>query len=803
MVSRKKSNSPRHICIHGHFYQPPRENAWLDTILVQKSAYPDHNWNERILAECYQPNTRARLLDAEGKICDIRNNFTDISFNIGPTLMAWLEKYAKETYEAILEADKAGAAKYQFAGPAIAQVYNHSILPLASRKDKIIQIKWGIADFAHRFGRHPEGMWLAETATDMETLEVLAEEGIRFTILAPWQAARWRLIESAGDWQAGIDPRYPYRCQLPGGKSIVLFFYDGKLAGDIAFGNLLKDGKTMAQAFHHALDKETEEAQVVHVATDGETFGHHHRFGEMALAYCLHDIEKRKDVGILPYGAFLTRYPVMREVEIVPNSSWSCMHGVERWRSDCGCKTGGEAHWNQAWRAPLRHALDSLKTRLDIFYDQSLSDMLPNEDPSMVLQRYGTLLPHRTEASMLAFAREMGLTDPSKQILLFRLLEMQRNGQLMYTSCAWFFNELSGIETTQVLQYACRAMQLMALSGGPDAESEFLKTLESALSNHPEKGNGADIYRKEVWSEKMNLERVGMHIAARQIMLGNIPENIWNYRSEILHWNKHSTEYAKLQYGLISVRSATTLHEEYVFTVMLQMHGLDLTGTAFHQDHPQFHMPDLQKITEHFSSRQWSACREAILNIPGGHPFSFEALLHDEQAWIAGEMLMACRELPLDSPEGLSYQDLLYLRESVIPIPTADRKKIHYYLIDKILYQLQQPYHHQNNLLLCHWLKESAEWAFDMQDKELERAFVRYLESMTRLSFSINSEHLDGLLRVLEAGRKIGIPLAGGNLVYLWRKWIANGWLPHPGLPEWTKLLEQLNVASQFNWERK
>jgi alpha-amylase/alpha-mannosidase (GH57 family) len=304
MVSRKKSNSPRHICIHGHFYQPPRENAWLDTILVQKSAYPDHNWNERILAECYQPNTRARLLDAEGKICDIRNNFTDISFNIGPTLMAWLEKYAKETYEAILEADKAGAAKYQFAGPAIAQVYNHSILPLASRKDKIIQIKWGIADFSHRFGRHPEGMWLAETATDMETLEVLAEEGIRFTILAPWQAARWRLIESAGDWQAGIDPRYPYRCQLPGGKSIVLFFYDGKLAGDIAFGNLLKDGKTMAQAFHHALDKETEEAQVVHVATDGETFGHHHRFGEMALAYCLHDIEKRKDVSISALRCF-------------------------------------------------------------------------------------------------------------------------------------------------------------------------------------------------------------------------------------------------------------------------------------------------------------------------------------------------------------------------------------------------------------------------------------------------------------------------------------------------------------------
>jgi alpha-amylase/alpha-mannosidase (GH57 family) len=803
MVSRKKFNAPRHICIHGHFYQPPRENAWLDTILVQKSAYPDHNWNERILTECYQPNTRARLLDAEGKICDIRNNFTDISFNIGPTLLAWLEKYAKETYEAIIEADQAGAVKYQFAGPAIAQVYNHSIMPLAQRKDKIIQIKWGIADFTYRFGRQPEGMWLAETAVDTETLEILAEEGIRYTILAPWQAARWRLISSAGDWQAGIDPRYPYRCQLPDGKTMTLFFYDGKLAGDIAFGGLLKDGKAMSNAFYHAFAEEDTEAQLVHVATDGETFGHHHRFGEMALAYCLHDIEKRKDVSILPYGAFLNRYPVYREVEIVPNSSWSCMHGVERWRSDCGCKTGGEVHWNQAWRAPLRHALDNLKTQLDTFYDHSFNHLLPDQNSEEVLQQYGTLLPHRTESSMVAFAAQLGLTDSPRQIHLFRLLEMQRNGQLMYTSCAWFFNELSGIETTQVLQYACRAMQLMALSGGPDEEPAFLKNLASARSNHPEKGNGSDIYRKEVWSEKMNLERVGMHIAARHIMLGKIPENIWNYRSEILHWQKINAANVKLQYGLISVRSATTLNEEYVFTVVLQMPGLELMGTALHWDNLQFNMPDLQKITECFSNRQWSSCRQAIMEIQGGHLFSFNTLLHDEQAWIAGEMLIDCRDVPLDNPEGVSYQDLVYLRESAIPIPTADRKKIQYYLTDKILHLLHQPYHHQNNLLLCQWLKDSEEWAFDMHDKELEMAFVRYLEGMTRLSFAVTSEHLDGLLKVLEAGRNVGFPMAGGNLVYLWRKWITNGWLPYPDLPQWQKLLEQLNVASHFNWERK
>ena len=342
------------ICIHGHFYQPPRENAWLEVIELQDSAHPYHDWNERISAECYGPNTASRILDKKGVIKNILNNYSRISFNFGPTLLSWMEINEKETYEAILLADKESAEQFGGHGSAIAQVYNHLIMPLANRRDKETQIIWGIRDFESRFKRKPEGVWLAETAVDTETLELLAEHNIKFTILAPRQAKATRRLE--GEWtpvsDQTVDTRKAYHCNLPSGKQIALFFYDGSISQSVAFNGLLNDGKRFADDLLSSFNETDSGQQLVHVATDGETYGHHHKHGEMALAFCLNQIDKDLCVGLTNYAQFLELFPINEEAQIIEDSSWSCVHGIERWRSDCGCNSGGHPGWHQRWRKP-------------------------------------------------------------------------------------------------------------------------------------------------------------------------------------------------------------------------------------------------------------------------------------------------------------------------------------------------------------------------------------------------------------------------------------------------------------------
>ena len=342
----------RSICIHGHFYQPPRENPWLEEVELQDSAYPYHDWNERITAECYAPNAASRILAPDKSITEIINNYSRISFNFGPTLMSWMARHAKEVHAAIVEADHESRKRFSGHGSAIAQVYNHMIMPLASVRDQRTQVIWGIADFVQRFGRRPEGMWLAETAVDTATLEALAEQEILFTILAPRQAGRIRKLglKRWRDVSGGrIDPRMAYRCHLPSGRSINLFFYDGLIAPEIAFGGLLASGVEFANRLLGAFDDNRSDAQLVHVATDGETYGHHHRFGDMALAYCLHHIDANRLARLTVYGESLEQHPPTHEVEIIENTSWSCAHGIERWRSNCGCNMGRK-DWSQAWR---------------------------------------------------------------------------------------------------------------------------------------------------------------------------------------------------------------------------------------------------------------------------------------------------------------------------------------------------------------------------------------------------------------------------------------------------------------------
>jgi alpha-amylase/alpha-mannosidase (GH57 family) len=488
----------KYICIHGHFYQPPRENAWLEVIEVQDSAHPYHDWNERISSECYAPNAASRILE-HGIIKDIINNYSKISFNFGPTLLSWMEQYDFETYEAILEADKESIKNFSGHGSAVAQVYNHIIMPLANRRDKETQIIWGIRDFEHRFGRKPEGMWLAESAVDIESLELLAEQDIKFTILAPRQAKAFRRIGDEG-WHAvsdkGIDTRRPYACNLPSGKSIALYFYDGDIAQGVAFNGLLNDGQKFAQSLLKSFDQKPEEPQLVHIATDGETYGHHHKHGDMALAFCLDFIDEHKHANITNYAEFLSKVTPTMEVQVHENSSWSCVHGVERWRNDCGCNTGGKAGWNQQWRKPLREALDWLRDQLNEVYEREASEIL--KDPQEARNEYIKVILRRNDDTVRKFLKDhcQKVVEPNR---VLRLMEMQRNAMLMYTSCGWFFDEVSGIETTQILQYACRAIQLVSQMVGTELEDEFIKRLEAAPSNVPSLENAGNVYRRFVF----------------------------------------------------------------------------------------------------------------------------------------------------------------------------------------------------------------------------------------------------------------------------------------------------------------
>lgn len=560
------TTSNKYICIHGHFYQPPRENAWLEVIEVQDSAHPYHDWNERINAECYDPNAASRILGKDGVIKKITNNYAKISFNFGATLLSWMELNAKETYEGILEADRESMKYFGGHGSALAQVYNHIIMPLANQRDKETQVIWGIRDFEKRFKRKPEGMWLAETAVDYATLEVLAAHHIKFTVLAPRQAESFRKIgtESWTDVNEGtINSRKGYLCKLPSGKSINLFFYEGNISQSIAFNGLLNDGKRLAESLTNGIDKNDSEPQLVHVATDGETYGHHHKHGEMALAFCLDYMEKDKQVSLVNYGQFLEKFPPVDEVQIIENSSWSCVHGVERWRSDCGCNSGKGYH--QKWRAPLREALDWLRDSVQKIFEEEGAKVL--KDPWLARNEYIEVVLNRNDNTIQNLLQHHALPNASENRVL-RILEMQRHAMLMYTSCGWFFDEISGIETTQVMQYACRVVQLASQIGSVDLEPEFTQRLEKAPSNTHE--NGSIVYQKLVVPARTNLKRVGMHFAVSSIFEEE-PEalTIFNYSTSNESFIKKEAGEQKLVLSITKVKSLVTKSEKkFAFAVI-------------------------------------------------------------------------------------------------------------------------------------------------------------------------------------------------------------------------------------------
>lgn len=599
----------KYLCIHGHFYQPPRENAWLEEIERQDSAAPYHDWNARICAECYSPNALARVLNDKKELTGLVNNYSRISFNFGPTLLSWMQEKEPEVYQAILEADRQSRERFSGHGSALAQVYNHIILPLANGRDKETQVKWGIYDFEKRFGRKPEALWLAETACNTETLEVLAANGMKFVILAPGQCARVRKIGEE-KWQeigAGVDPKRPYLCKLPSGQKIVLFFYDGPISQGIAFSDTLSSGEKFASRLLSTYNH-TDEPQLMHIATDGETYGHHQKFAEMALAYCLKTVQEKPDVQLTVYGEFLEKNPPQYEAQIHENSSWSCFHGVERWRANCGCNSGMHGGWNQKWRGPLRTALDFIRDEMIKTFEQVggayFKDVWAarNDYIELILDR-SLDAQHRF---FLRHATEKAWNDRSAALML---LEMQRMAMLMYTSCGWFFDEVSGLETTQIMQYACRAMELNYALSGRDLEPQFVQMLEKAPSNLPEIKNGAVAYERYVKPQAASLEKMALcHLVTLLADETTNPHKA--YACDVLDFKpvKLTAPNAALWYGYIRLKSRITLEERNIPFALLRRATASLTcGAGGDNMDPVF-----ARLKELFEAQKYDECAEFI-----------------------------------------------------------------------------------------------------------------------------------------------------------------------------------------------
>lgn len=578
----EKSTTEKFLTIHGHFYQPPRENPWLEAIELQDSALPFHDWNERICKECYNPNSVSRIVDNKNQILDIVNNYQYMSFNFGPTLLSWMEEFAPLTYERIIKADIDSISEHSGHGNALAQVYNHMIMPLANAHDKETQVKWGIRDFEYRFGRKPEGIWLAETAVDDATLKVLVDNGIKFTILSPYQALK---IRKTGDkeWQdvswGNIDPArsYKYTLKCDSKKSIDLFFYDGAISRSVAFDELLKDGNRFIKRLKEGVSETRNYPQLVNIATDGESYGHHTKFGDMALSYVLKIKAEDEGFKITNYAEYLDKYESDYEVDIKQASSWSCFHGVGRWKEDCGCSTGGHPGWNQKWREPLRNALDYLRDELAKVFEAEGPKYF-NDNPWTIRNKYIDVILDRNYITIRKFQKENfkpDLTEEQK-VKGMELLEIQRQAMLMYTSCGWFFSEISGIETVQIMKYAARAMQLVARFTNEDFETHFKDILSQAKSNIAEFGTGKDIYEHFVKPSVVTAKQIACLWAISSIYQDfEDEEDVYCYTVKRLSYQKVQKGSSNFLVGHIEISSKVTLQKANLMFALMQYAGGD------------------------------------------------------------------------------------------------------------------------------------------------------------------------------------------------------------------------------------
>jgi alpha-amylase/alpha-mannosidase (GH57 family) len=615
------------------------------------TAAPYHDWNDCVCEQCYKPNMAARLLNSKGEIVYITNNYRNISFNVGPTLHGWLARHNPLLAQSITQADM-DAADILGEGGAVAQAYNHMILPLSAERDIRTQVVWGIRDFEYRYGRKPKGMWLPETAVDIVTLEALALEGMKFTILAPHQCARVR--SPGGEWLntpggRDLDVTRPYFMTLPSGRKINLVFYYGSIAHDIAFGGMLDNGDFFAESLLKKLPLDGE-PRLLTVATDGETYGHHHRYGDMALARAAERLANSQEVILTNIAAFLAKYEPRWECRIEENTSWSCAHGLERWRSDCGCHTGGEHWWRQEWRAPLREALDKIRDSVDEIYEKEMLRYcdspwkLRDEAVSLYLMNFGDRVTQedvmvRKGEFLRNFCGELQADDMRR---VLTLIESQRMRMFMYTSCGWFFNDISGIETRQIMAYALRAIEYVKSLSGISLEESFLESLKKAPGNTDEFRTGYDVMTKCVLPKKRSVK----NIAACAALMSK-KDSYYTYRVK-----SGGRAYPSGDMGLsvskLTVSDIRTLESWSGASAVLSNSGLDDVCRLSEDDIPSqkdvwrnFYVGDIFSISSYL---------ESVFEVG---PWRFRDLPQDDRDLIAAERTKFAEQYHLESAENL------------------------------------------------------------------------------------------------------------------------------------------------------
>ncbi|MGQ0569960.1 MAG: DUF3536 domain-containing protein [Armatimonadota bacterium] len=754
------------FCIHGHFYQPAREHPWLEVVEVDDSAAPAHDWNVWITTECYAPNAAARILDERGRIVRIINNYEKISFNVGPTLARWLQQNAPAVYAQIRQADRQSIAARGY-GNAIAQVYNHPILPLASRRDKLTQVRWGIADFAHRFGRAPDGMWLPETAVDLETLSVLADCGIRLTILAPHQAARVR-VAPVGEWvdvhPHVLDTSRPYLCQPGPGLRIALFFYEGAVAREIAFGPLLQSGEALAdRLLGVAADAAWAGGRLAHVATDGETYGHHHRFGEMALAYATEVLERRAGGELTNYAAFLADYPPTHEVEIHERTSWSCAHGVERWRSDCGCRTRGD--WHQRWRAPLREALDWLKGEVDGLFEDAGARVF--HDPWAARDAYIDVVLDRTNDAVTRLLAVQALRpgEPDDRCAGLRLLEMQRHAMLMFSSDGWFFDEISRLETVQVLRHAARVMQLAA-QFDRELEAPFLDRLRAAESNLPTFGDGAAVYSRLVRPAVVDARRVTAHFAITSLFQEYADEaGVYAYRVVRRQPRRLTRGPHTLVTGRVEVTATMTGEADVLSYAVLHFGGTDLHCCVAAGWDEQTHAAASDALIGVYEGGTVTEVIRHMDDVFGRQFYTLRDLFAEERRQVLARLSEETMA-HLESSYRLLYQEsrglMETLRDAEVPVPREFLIAAEYILMTDLRRTLVAP----GALSSTAWdlMTEARSWGIALPVADLEPLLRTRIESHLRDADGLFIiDNLTHVRRAIDFARDAGIT------VNLWR----------------------------------
>jgi len=685
----------RYVIIHGHFYQPPRENPWTGRIDRQDSAAPHHDWNEKICRECYLPNARSRRLDGFGRVLKLVNNYESISFNFGPTLLSWIEEKYPALHSQIIEADRESAARNNGHGNAIAQVYNHVIMPLANRRDQRTQILWGVHDFESRFHRKPEGIWLAETAVGEPTLELLMDHGFRFLILSPFQADRVRTLGGDAGWKSAGDGRIPcgmpYRCfgarhkgKRRKDRFIDIFFYDAPISTDVSFNHLLSSGDKLAGAL--AAGFERGGGDLVTVATDGEIYGHHEPFGDMALAYLVDKAAAEHGLTLTNFGAYLDSHEPAFEVQIKQGekgegTAWSCSHGLGRWKTDCGCSTAAPAGWNQKWRDPLRRGLDSLRDGLASVFESEAGKLLA--DPWQARDDYITVTgrpSRRAEDNIKERADFIGRRAPrplgSAEIsTAASLLESQRNALLMFTSCGWFFNDVSGIETTKLFEYAARAIELAGSVDVGWLETSLLGTLEEAESNIPAQGTGKSLYlASKKFSAIDPSYLAGRHALAICLESESAAISPPGYHFEEIDSEPAEPGGIRLRLGRFAMTDPSTLvRREYQYLVIL---GEPSKVTCFIREFAG--LDDYEKSKEHFRTMPQGVERAAVLRSAtdrfGGSVFTIRDLLLEDRENMLGRIAsrQAASLIERFNEIYLENRDLLrFFSETALPAPES------------------------------------------------------------------------------------------------------------------------------------